>query len=407
MLKVLLTPDMLVIADAEKPVALAGIMGGENSAVSETTRRILIESAYFEPTSIRQTSKKTGISTEASYRFERGADLSFQPVAARMAASLLTQMGGKATKGVVDVYPRPGKNITVILRNHRISELLGVEIDDKFVIQTLTSLGFEIKNQTEGIWQVQVPSFRVDVEREADLVEEVARFFGFNKIPAHIPPLRELEPPLDPQRKKIDRLRQLLFHQGFDEFLNFSFFNPAQKTQFVTSKEPIALRNPISSKASWLRPTLLTGLLENVAWNKNRGSEGVHAFEIGNIYFWDKEKSREQLCLGLVSTGQLGWHHWQEKEKTTDFFHLKGTCELILSYLRYEPFFFFKEAHPFFEPEFCLGLRYKRETVGHLGLIKRQILESYSLKEDVWAAEIDLASFWLIKVFVTKILKKC
>jgi len=388
--KILLTPEMLVIADADKPVALAGIIGGQYSAVSETTRRILIESAYFEPASVRQTSKKTGISTEASYRFERGADISFQAEAARMAASLLTQFGGKATKGVVDVYPQPRKKTTVMLRHHRLSELLGVEIGPKFVVQTLTSLGFKIKEQSQGIWQIQVPTFRVDIQREADLIEEVARFFGFDKIPVHIPPLRQLEPPLPPKRKMIDKLRQLLFHQGFDEFLNFSFFDPAKKDQFVVLKQPIALRNPISSKASWLRPTLLASLLENVVWNKNRGAEGVHAFEIGNIYFWDKEKGQEQLSLALVSTGLLGWHHWQEKEKTTDFFHLKGTCELILSYLRYEPFFFFKETHPYFEPQFCLGLGYKGETIGHLGLIKRQILDSYSLKEEVWVAEIDL-----------------
>ncbi|MFQ5721222.1 MAG: phenylalanine--tRNA ligase subunit beta [Candidatus Aminicenantales bacterium] len=390
--KLLLAPEMLVIADAAKPVALAGIIGGQDSAVSETTHRILIESAYFEPTSIRQTSRKTGISTEASYRFERGADLSFQPEAARMAASLLTQLGGKATKGVVDVYPKPRKRTTVILRHHRLSELLGVEIGPKFVIKTLASLGFKIKEQSPGIWQIQVPSFRVDIEREADLIEEVARFFGFDKIPARIPPLRQLEPPPSAKRKRIDKLRQLLFHQGFDEFLNFSFFDPAKKDQFIALKQPIALRNPISSKASWLRPTLLAGLLENVVWNRNRGAEGVHAFEIGNIYFWDKEKGHEQLSLAFVSTGRLGWHHWQEEEKTTDFFHLKGTCELILSYLRYEPFVFFKESHPYFEPQFCLGLSYKGETVGHLGLIKRQILDSYSLKEDVWGAEIDLAA---------------
>ncbi|MEE9390383.1 MAG: phenylalanine--tRNA ligase subunit beta, partial [Candidatus Aminicenantaceae bacterium] len=184
-----LSPEMLVIADKEKPVALAGVIGGEESAVGEATRDVFIESAYFDPVSVRKTGKKTAIQTDASYRFERGADVSFPPHAALMAASLLTRFGGKSTKGIIDVYPKPGKNKTIVLRHNRISKLLGLDIDEDFTFRTLSSLGFQAENQQQGVWQVKIPFFRIDIEREVDLIEEVARFYGYDKIPTDIPPL--------------------------------------------------------------------------------------------------------------------------------------------------------------------------------------------------------------------------
>jgi len=387
-----LSPEMLVIADEIRPVALAGVIGGEKSGVTEATRDVFIESAYFDPISIRKTGKKTGLSTDASYRFEREADISFPPQAALMAASLLTQMGGKATRGVMDVYPRPKKEKTLVLRHHRISELLDITVDKDFIIQTLSALGFGIKEEKRGIYQVKIPSFRVDIGREADLIEEIARFYGYDRIPARIPPLREMEPGFDPKRKSIDKIRQVLLHQGFDEFVNFSFSNSEKEAQFKTSHKAIEIRNPISVKASLLRTTLIPGLLDNVIWNKNRGTDGVHAFEIGNIYFLEKGKCRERLFLSLVTTGELGFLQWQEQDAITDFFHLKGTCEFLLSHLRYEPFSFQEKRHLFFEDGYALSLDYKGETIGHLGLLKEEILEALSLTDEVWAAELDLAS---------------
>lgn len=385
-----LSPDMLVIADAERPVALAGVMGGEESSVTERTRNVFIESAYFDPVSIRKTSKKTALSTDASYRFERNADISFPPEAALMAASLLTQMGGKATRGVMDVYPRPRRGRTLVLRNQRITELLGITVESQFVLRTLSALGFGIREEKAGLYQVKSPFFRVDIEREADLIEEIARFYGYDRIPAQIPPLQEMEPPVDLKKRKIDKLRQVLFHQGYDEFVNFSFSDPEKEAQFQTTRKAIEIRNPISVRSSRLRTTLIPGLLENVLWNRNRGAEGIHAFEIGNIYFLEKKKCREQLHLTLISAGKVGFPQWQEREEVMDFFHLKGTCEFLMSHLRYEPFSFQEDNHPFFEDGYALRLDYKGERVGCLGLLNKKILESYSLTDEVWAAELDL-----------------
>ena len=386
-----LTPEMLVIADEKKPIALAGIIGGEESSVKESTQDVFIESACFDPVSIRKTSKKTGISTDASYRFERGADISFPPQAALMAASLLTQLGGKASKGIADVYPKPRKEKTVVLRHHRISDLLGLEIDEKFAMRTLASLGFQAEIQQRGVWQVKIPQFRVDIEREADLIEEIARFYGYDKIPASLPPLRVLELPVDQKRERINKFRQLLFHNGFDEVLNFSFSDPEKEARLQTGQKAIEIRNPVSSKASLLRTTLLGGLLENIVWNKNRGAEGIHLFEIGNVYFWQNETNRELLTLALATTGLVGPVQWHRKSEGADFFRIKGALESLMTYLRYEPFSFKEDDHAFFEQEYSLAMIFKEETVGYCGLLKKNLLDSYSLKEPVWAAELNLA----------------
>lgn len=388
--KIGLSAEMLVIADEEKPVALAGLIGGEESRVTEATSHVFIESAYFDPISIRKTSNKTGISTDASYRFERGADISFPPQAALMAASLLTQMGGVATQGILDVYPKPKSQKTLVLRDHRIAELLGLEMDKEFVLRTFSALGVDIKEENKGIYRAKIPSFRVDIEREADMVEEIARFYGYDKIPSEFPPLQKLEPVCDPRRKRIEKIRELLFHQGYDEFVNFSFYDPEKEPLFQTGKKVVQIRNPVSSKASFLRTTLMAGLLESLLWNKNRDAEGVQAFEIGNVYYWEKEKIQEQLSLALITQGYIDAPHWQGKREQADFFHLKGTCEFLMENLRYEPYNFKEEDHPFFEQRYALSLNYKGEPVGCLGLLKRDILHSYSLEEEVWAAELDL-----------------
>ena len=385
-----LSTDMLVIADEERPVAIAGVIGGLEPSVQQDTQDIFIESAYFNPVSVRKTSKKTGISTDASYRFERGADVSFAPQAALMAASLMSQFGGKASKGIIDAYPKPIKERTVVLRNQRVFDLLGLEIGEEFSEKTLSRLGFQVELKREGLWSIQVPSYRVDVEREADLIEEIARFYGYDKIPVHFPPLRVPEPPLDKKREKIESSRQLLLCHGFDEVLNYSFSYPEREADFETGHSAVEIRNPFSSKASHLRTTLLGGLLDNVVWNKNRGADGVHLFEIGNIYFRGRMKSHEQRTLALMTTGQVGSPQWNKKSEKTDFFRLKGALEALMAYLKYDHFSFKEEDHTFFGEKNSLALVLKEDTVGYLGLLKKSLLDAYSLEEPVWAAELNL-----------------
>jgi phenylalanyl-tRNA synthetase beta chain len=384
-----LSPDMLVIAAEKKPVAIAGVIGGEGSAVTMATQDVFIESACFDPVSVRKTRKALDIQTDASYRFERGADISFAPQAAVMAASLLTQFGGKVTKGLCDVYPKPRKNKEIVLRSRRIADLLGIDVGDAFVKKTLEDLGFSLKVHQNGVWRVQVPFFRVDIEREADLIEEIARFYGYDKIPVVVPPLEILEP-VPSNKEKIRKLGHELFHYGFDEVINQSFADPEKEAVFKSGRKPVAIRNPISSKASFLRTTLLSGLLENIAWNKNRGMDRIHIFEIGNIYFWNEKVASEELYLGLAATGPSNVLHWRLKPDDASFFHLKGACETFLESLRYEPFSFKKEDHAFFEEDFSLSLTYKNEKIGRMGLVHGRLLDLYSLKSPVYAAELAL-----------------
>ncbi|MGB9894069.1 MAG: phenylalanine--tRNA ligase subunit beta, partial [Candidatus Saccharicenans sp.] len=345
-----LDPEMLVIADETRPVAIAGVIGGQESGITENTTEVFIESANFNPISIRQTAKKLGLSTEASYRFERGVDPNAAPEGALMVASLLCNFGGRASRGLLDVFPGAKKLRTVPLRLSRIAELLGVEIEPEFVVKTLSGLGLTLKEQKKNVWTAEIPSFRVDLEREADLIEEVARFYGYDKIPSEVTPVKSFDLPADKKRDKIWRLKEVLFHHGFDEVINFSFADPEKEEIWQAGYRPIKLQNPISSKASILRTSLLPGLVENAVWNFNREAEGVHIFEVGNIYFWEEDQvHQEKLTLGLLTTGVRKAQTWQQARQETDFFVLKGAVEDLFNYLGYDHISYEPLDHPFFE----------------------------------------------------------
>jgi phenylalanyl-tRNA synthetase beta chain len=386
-----LPPESLVIADAEKPVALAGIIGGEESAVTETTSEVFIESACFNPVSVRQTRQRLGLDTDAAYRFERGSDISYPPVAARLAASLLTEFGGQMTQGIIDIYPQPYRPKEILLRLNRVEELLGVKIERDFISSLLPFLGFETQSWNESSFLVRVPSHRVDIEREADLIEEVARFYGYDRIPAILPPLKVLERPPERWREQVEKLRQTLFHQGFDEVLNFSFSDPEKEKAFNTGFQPISLSNPLSQRYSLLRTTLLGGLLENIAYNQKRGAAGVNIFELGNIYYYDNSSPTEKFYLALAANGWVDEPGWAGQGEKADFFYLKGTCELLLRELRYEPFSFRLTEHAFFESQSCLSLEVKGDVVGYLGRVKPELLALFEVEGEVLAAEINLS----------------
>jgi phenylalanyl-tRNA synthetase beta chain len=389
-----LETDMLVIADESRPVALAGVIGGQASGITAATRDVFIESATFDPVSIRKTAKKFGLSTDASYRFERGADIGFAPQAALMAASLLTQMGGQASRGLLDVYPRPHKPKSLRLRLRRIADLLGVDVPEAFVEEVLGRLGFRLETTHKGVWRVEVPTFRVDVGREADLIEEVARFYGYDRIPSAFTPVDFFDLNVNRKRERLAKIRQTLLGQGLDEVINWSFADPEQEAAAASGLQPVAVQNPISNQASVLRTTLIPGLLENVAWNLNRGLEGVHVFELGNVHFWEGDKPREELRLGLLSTGLLPGAGWASPSTETDFYVLKGAFEALAEALRLEPVAFEEKAHPPFEAGRALALKVKGQEVGCLGVLRPALTAVFSVDRTVYAAEIDLAAMF-------------
>jgi phenylalanyl-tRNA synthetase beta chain len=385
-----LGPDMLVIADEKNPIAVAGVIGGEASGITEATRDVFIESAVFDPASIRRTRKALEIQTDASYRFERGVDIGSAPEAAAMAASLLCSFGGRVSKELTDIYPKPRKPKDVVLRSRRTAELLGIFIPDEFIEKTLADLGFSTKPSAKGAWRVTVPLFRVDVEREADLIEEIARFYGYDKIPVVIPPLEVLEPtPSD--RNRIERLSQQLFHFGFNEVVNASFADPEKESVLGTALQPVALRNPFSVHAAIMRTTLLGGMLENLRHNQNHGTEAVSIFEIGKIFHRTEEgEGAEALTLGLLSSGPLELPQWSRPAAAANFHHVKGALESALETLRYTALVFEPTEYPSFESGSALAIASKGERIGLLGRVREPILRTYGVTGPVFAAEIAL-----------------
>ncbi|MCP2605466.1 phenylalanine--tRNA ligase subunit beta [Candidatus Aminicenantes bacterium AC-335-O07] len=387
-----LSNEMLVIADSIKPIAIAGVIGGEESGIKEETRNVLIESAYFNPISIRKTSKKLGLITEASYRFKRGADIESPPRAARIAASLLSSFGGKVAKGLIDNYPNPRRQKAIIFRMKRAEKIIGVPLQKEFVEEILNYLGCNIDKTSQDVWQVQPPSHRIDLEREIDLIEEIARFYGYEKIPSQLPSLRITENPFNTKKERIEQIRKILISMGFDEVINYSFTSPDKDDFFKNEKNPIQLKNPISSLFSRMRTSLFPGLLQNISWNLNRGAEGISIFEIGKIYEWEGEKPKEYMSLGIVCSGLFKERYWKEKEKKSDFFILKGTIESLFEKLKLLPFSFEYEDCNYFENNFSLNINVKGEKIGYIGLIRKEIREAFEIEEDVYAVEINLES---------------
>jgi phenylalanyl-tRNA synthetase beta chain len=275
-----------------------------------------------------------------------------------------------------------------------VAELLGVEMPEGFIEQVLTSLGFKVESSQKGVWLVEVPAFRVDIDREADLIEEIARFYGYDRIPSEVPQVKPSDSVANRKRDRILKLRRAIFPHGFDEVINPSFADPEKEKVLGSGRDPVAIRNPISTRASVLRTNLLMGLLENAAWNMNRGMEGVHIFEIGNIYYSQGDRPEERLTLGLLATGLLPGRDWRQTPAATDLYVVKGALEAAAAATRYEPCAFEEADHPCFEDGESLTLLYKGQTVGRLGVLKKAIAAAYSLGQAVFAAEVDLAGLF-------------
>jgi phenylalanyl-tRNA synthetase beta chain len=320
-----LDETMLVIADREGPVAIAGVMGGKDSEVSNKTERIAIESAWFQPATVRATSKKLGLKTEASARFERGADLA-APVRAiqRVLALLKETNAGQPVGNVADIYPRRAAARQVALRRARLARLLGDSVPDADVARILSKLGFKPTADADG-WQVDVPSHRVDVTREVDLIEEVGRHWGFDRIQATFPEVPAPAEPPAPGAARDRRVRRLLTGAGLQEAVTFTFMAADAAEPFVQpGASAVAIANPLSEKFAVLRPSLLPGLLDSLAHSRRRESETVRLFEIGATF----EASGERPRVGWIMTGKRG-DHWSERPAALDFYDATGVAGIL------------------------------------------------------------------------------
>lgn len=381
-----LTRQMLVIADAEDAVAVAGVMGGSTSEVGPQTRAILLESAWFNPVSIRRTSKALGLQSEASYRFERGVDPEGTVRAIDWASQLMLEgAGGELAAGVFDAYPRRYAAQTIPLRTKRVNRILGVGLSRRQIASILNRLQFPIPSQGDGTIEVEVPSFRGDINREIDLIEEIARIYGYERIPRSLPQgaIRPQEASWAPSVEKL--IKRLMSASGFFEVVNFSFtrrevFDRLRLAGDDPLRKTVALRNPLSEEACVLRTSLLPSLLENLRWNENRNLRDVKIFEIAKTFHvWDSsDLPRERKEMAAVAIGARGALHWDGGKGEVDFFFLKGVLDALGKMLGLKmelgPI-----ASPFLHPGRAAGIEAGGHTLGWIGEIHPEVAEGFGL----------------------------
>jgi len=325
----------LLICDCEKPVALAGIMGGLNSEISDATTQVLLESAYFDPMTIRRTAKRLGMSTEASQRFERGCDPEMAVFALNRAAALMAEIaGGRVLKGIQDSYPGKMPPVLLSLRLSRIERVLGQAVPHDEVVSILNRLGLS----AEGVetLRVTVPTFRPDLKAEIDLIEEVARHYGYDRIEPRMDSHIRLQDSRNPVVDFTEKIRLAMIGMGFSETLNTGMVSAARTEVYATSRRPVAVQNPLSPDAGFLRNTLITDLLDNISWNNNRMAVNLRLFQIGKIFFRNEEGNGiETISLACAVSGQRDEKaFWGRPNTGVGFFQLRGVLEALFQSLR-------------------------------------------------------------------------
>ena len=388
--------DMLMINDGEGPIAIAGVMGGLDSEISPRTTRVLLEAAYFQPASIRRTSRSLGLSTEASYRFERGADWDSPVLAIARACRLIKQLaGGRVAGSLKDVYPARKEPVHIELSRSRTTALLGIEPTDDFIETTLGRLGFTLKKTGEGNWTVICPTFRADMELEADLIEELARFYGYDNIPATLPPSRTAGTH-SPVYMLENTIRETLCGYGHSEAVNLSFASEADHPDFPPLEgDRIAVRNPLTEDTRYMRTTLAAGLVRAAKRNFNFSRHNVRLFEIGKTYFpGDGDVPRERNALGILGTGGFYDSNWLNSEPVYTFYHLKGLVEGLLQRLKVKNYTIEPLRNVvWLAPGNAACIRIDGENVGVFGTLSPALEEKYKLRQPVQLAEIDLEKF--------------
>jgi phenylalanyl-tRNA synthetase beta chain len=398
-----LTQDMLVIADASKPVAMAGIMGGEESEISNQTVDVLIESAYFNPDSVRRTARNLGMDTEASRRFERGADCENVLRAQTRCVELICEIaGGTATEDALDIYPDPVKTRLVQFRPTQVKALTSISASETEMLRILTALGFVARSEQAEAIEFIVPSWRVDVSIEEDLVEEIARHTGYDKIGSELPPAN-MAGEYQPSETKRRSLRRALAAFGFDEAINFSFIAAGAENSFELlptvaasqSTDFVELRNPIIEDANEMRATLLPGLLDSVRRNFNHGNKDVRLFEIGRIFAKAKsgELPIEREAAALVATGGALEEGLAQAQRQLDLLDLKGALEAALDSMKLLPLNFKAATTMHLRAGQAAKLSLADGTeIGTIGRLSESVVSSYKFRQPIYVAELDLTA---------------
>jgi len=397
-----LTSEDLVVADAKRPVGLAGVMGGFDTMITDKTRNVLIESAWWDPVTVRKTSRRHGLHTDASHRFERGADFESTVLSCDLVAALILESGGGELLGdAVDVVSRTLDQAPVVLRISEVRRILGENLDVVEIFRILKKLGFSLipEGQGDAQFRVQIPSWRLDVEREIDVIEEIARLHGYDKfentLPAYSGAVVEA-----PHAAMDARFRERALALGYDEAVSLTFISHADAEKF-SSAEVLELENPLSEEASLMRTSMAPGMLDMLAWNLNRDSENVRLFEMGRVYEMRGGERVEpaRACMGatlaavqgsLPVGGMLDVSKGEHAAVAEVFRSFKGDVENLLAPFAYRELSFDRETAEYFHPGRSARALMDGAVVAQFGQIAIDVKSQRKLRQDVFFAEIDL-----------------
>ncbi|MBI1870120.1 MAG: phenylalanine--tRNA ligase subunit beta [Chlamydiae bacterium] len=400
--ELVLEPSMLVIADGKGPVALAGIMGGKETGVTEKTKNILLECAYFSPSVIRRTSKALGMSSESSYRFERGVDPLGLPEALDQAAMLIAEIsGGEVAKGIKDISQKRWTPQIVHFNPEHCEKLLGINVPENSIQSIFSRLQLKVIGKNPKSWEIEIPSFRYDLTKEVDLIEEVARLWGYQHIPENSPRIGfSLESsPLPKAYQTRSKAKRVLQGLGLNEAITYSFSSLEILEKTFQKKEAIPLMNPLRQDNGYLRTSLIPGLITVLSFNEHRGMSHIQYFEIGKCFLpppkkevEDFERSREIETLGIAMMGKKEEGRWGNKEvreARCDFFDLKGLIEEFFDAIGLSNVSFQKAQAPGFHPGRSTEVFVNQESLGFLGEVHPDLTGNFDLREKVFLAEFN------------------
>ena len=392
--EVTLRSDTLVIADHSRALAIAGVMGGEHSGVSATTRDVFLESAFFDQIAVAGKARSYGLHTDASHRYERGVDWQLAREAMERATGLLLEItGGEAgpiTETVNEQYLPSIAPVT--LRAQRVEQMLGLVIEEAQIVSLLTGLGLDISADGAGQWRVEVPSHRFDISLEVDLIEELARLYGYNRLPVRYPQARLAPQPKTEARAHLPELRRLLVARGYQEAVTYSFIDPKQFELFSPGVEPLLLANPISNDMAAMRSSLWPGLVKALSHNLNRQQDRVRMFESGLRFVGQLDGLKQEPMLAGVVCGSRLPEGWAQGRDPVDFFDVKADVEAVLGFAgALDAFAFVPGSHPALHPGQTARIEREGRLVGFVGAIHPELSKTLGLDRPVFVFELVLA----------------
>ncbi|WPN61611.1 phenylalanine--tRNA ligase subunit beta [Pseudomonas sp. P9_35] len=399
--EVTLRSDTLVIADHARALAIAGVMGGEHSGVSATTRDVFLESAFFDQIAVAGKARSYGLHTDASHRYERGVDWQLAREAMERATGLLLDITGGEAGPIIETVSEQHlpKIAPVTLRAQRITQMLGMEMDPVEVERLLSALGLNISADGAGQWHVEVPSHRFDISLEVDLIEELARLYGYNRLPVRYPQARLAPQAKAEARSDLPELRRLLVARGYQEAITYSFIDPRQFELFSPGVEPLLLANPISNDMAAMRSSLWPGLVKSLQHNLNRQQDRVRLFESGLRFVGQLDGLKQEPMLAGVVCGSRLPEGWAQGRDVVDFFDVKADVEAVLGFAgALDAFTFAPGKHPALHPGQTARIERDGREVGYVGAIHPELSKTLGLDRPVFVFELVLAEVALGKM---------